>query len=59
MDGPFLSHAEPTQHTSRKEEAVYMLHYVVLMNWTDQGIRNVRETIQRVEAADASSRSTG
>ncbi len=27
--------------------------YVVLVNWTDQGIRNVRETIQRVEAADA------
>jgi hypothetical protein len=30
-----------------------MPHYVVLVNWTDQGIRNVRETIQRVEAADA------
>jgi uncharacterized protein with GYD domain len=37
----------------RKEQAVYMPHYVVLVNWTDQGIRNVRETIQRVEAADA------
>ena len=31
----------------------YMPHYVLLLNWTDQGIRNVRETIQRVEAADA------
>ena len=30
-----------------------MPHYVLLVNWTDQGIRNVRETIQRVEAADA------
>jgi uncharacterized protein with GYD domain len=30
-----------------------MPHYVVLVNWTDQGVRNVRETIQRVEAADA------
>ena len=23
--------------------------YVVLMNWTDQGIRNVRDTVQRYE----------
>jgi uncharacterized protein with GYD domain len=30
-----------------------MPHYVVLVNWTDQGVKNVRETIQRVEAADA------
>jgi hypothetical protein len=29
-----------------------MPHYVVLVNWTDQGIRNVRETIQRVEATE-------
>jgi uncharacterized protein with GYD domain len=36
-----------------KEEAVYMPHFVLLVNWTDQGIRNVKETIQRVEAADA------
>ena len=27
--------------------------YVVLMNWTDQGIRTVRETVQRREQADA------
>ena len=26
--------------------------YVVLMNWTDQGIRSVRETVQRREQAD-------
>ena len=26
-----------------------MPSYVVLMNWTDQGIRNVRETLQRAE----------
>ncbi len=26
-----------------------MARYVVLLNWTDQGIRNVRETTQRVE----------
>jgi uncharacterized protein with GYD domain len=27
-----------------------MPHYIVLGNWTDQGITNVRETIQRAEA---------
>ncbi len=27
--------------------------YVVLMNWTDQGIRTVRETVQRRDQADA------
>ena len=30
-----------------------MPHYVLLVNWTDQGIRNVKETVHRVEAADA------
>jgi uncharacterized protein with GYD domain len=32
----------------RKEEAVVPT-YVVLMNWTDQGITNVRDTVQRNE----------
>jgi uncharacterized protein with GYD domain len=27
--------------------------YVVLMNWTDQGIRSVKETVQRRDQADA------
>jgi uncharacterized protein with GYD domain len=27
--------------------------YVTLMNWTDQGIRNVRDTVNRREQADA------
>ena len=27
--------------------------YVVLMNWTDQGIRTVRETVQRHDQADS------
>jgi uncharacterized protein with GYD domain len=27
--------------------------YVVLMNWSDQGIRTARETVQRRERADA------
>jgi uncharacterized protein with GYD domain len=30
-----------------------MPNYVVLMNWTDQGIRTVRETVQRRDQADA------
>jgi hypothetical protein len=25
-----------------KEEATHMPHYVLLVNWTDQGLRNVR-----------------
>jgi uncharacterized protein with GYD domain len=36
----------------REEEAV-MPNYVVLMNWTDQGIKTVRDTVQRRERADA------
>jgi len=27
--------------------------YVVLMNWTDQGVRTVKDTVQRREQADA------
>jgi uncharacterized protein with GYD domain len=30
-----------------------MSTYVVLMNWTDQGIRTVKETVQRRDRADA------
>jgi len=30
-----------------------MPHYIVLGKWTDQGITNVRETIQRAEATRA------
>lgn len=30
-----------------------MPHYFVLGNWTDQGIRNVRESPKRVDAAKA------
>ncbi len=29
-----------------------MPSYVGLVNWTDQGIRNVRDTLQRAERAD-------
>ena len=30
-----------------------MANYVVLMNWTEQGIRSARETVQRRDQADA------
>src|SRR5215210_5058167 len=36
----------------RKEEAV-MPTYVVLMNWTDQGVRTANESVQRRDRADA------
>src|ERR671923_1611554 len=26
-----------------------MPHYIILVNWTDQGIRNVKDTIKRAE----------
>ncbi len=38
--------------SGRKEEAV-MPTYVVLMNWTDQGVRTANETVQRRDRADA------
>mgnify|MGYP001062034278 CR=1 FL=1 len=28
-----------------------MPHYIILLNWTDQGIRNVKQTTKRAEAA--------
>ncbi|MDP8948682.1 MAG: GYD domain-containing protein [Actinomycetota bacterium] len=30
-----------------------MPHYITLMNWTDQGIRTARETVQRRDRSDA------
>jgi uncharacterized protein with GYD domain len=36
-----------------KEEGVVMPTYVTLMNWTDQGIRSVNDTVQRRDQADA------
>jgi uncharacterized protein with GYD domain len=36
---------------SRHNKGGVMAHYVLLLNWTDQGIRNVKETVKR--AADA------
>ena len=30
-----------------------MATYIALMNWTDQGIRNVKDTVQRRDQADS------
>jgi uncharacterized protein with GYD domain len=35
----------------RKEEKLEMPTYVSLFNWTDQGIRNVKDTVQRYESS--------
>ena len=35
--------------SGRKEDKPDMPTYVSLFNWTDQGIRNVRDTVQRYE----------
>ncbi len=36
-----------------------MPHYVVLINWTDQGIKNVRESPKRAQAARSQAESFG
>jgi uncharacterized protein with GYD domain len=37
--------------SGRKEEKLEMPTYVSLFNWTDQGIRNVKDTVQRYESS--------
>ncbi len=36
-----------------------MPHYVALLDWTEQGIRNVKDTIKRAENAKALARKLG
>ena len=36
-----------------------MATYFALCNWTDQGVRNVKDTTQRAEAAEAAARKVG
>ena len=36
-----------------------MPHYVALLDWTEQGIRNVKDTIKRAESAKAMARKLG
>jgi uncharacterized protein with GYD domain len=40
----------PGKARGRRRRA--MPYYVALINWTDQGIRNVRDTLQRADRAD-------
>src|SRR5215203_2126061 len=34
----------------RRERGSHMPRYVVLVNWTDQGIRNVKQTLERTDS---------
>ena len=36
-----------------------MPHYVLLMNWTDQGVRNFKDSVDRAEAARAALKAKG
>jgi uncharacterized protein with GYD domain len=36
-----------------------MPHYVLLMNWTDQGVRNFKDSIDRAEAARGALKAKG
>ncbi len=44
-----LGEYQSAGESGRKEDKPDMPTYVSLFNWTDQGIRNVRDTIQRAE----------
>jgi uncharacterized protein with GYD domain len=39
-----------TRRVAREEGGRYMPRYVVLVNWTDQGVRNVKQTLQRTDS---------
>jgi uncharacterized protein with GYD domain len=47
MKPPALIHAKPTYFTGRKA----MPTYISLMNYTDQGLRNVKKSPGRLDAA--------
>ncbi|APR36041.1 MULTISPECIES: GYD domain-containing protein [unclassified Paraburkholderia] len=36
-----------------------MATYIMLVNWTDQGIRNVKDTVKRAKAFEETARSLG
>jgi uncharacterized protein with GYD domain len=36
-----------------------MAHYVLLMNWTDQGVRNFKDSVDRADAARGALKSKG
>jgi uncharacterized protein with GYD domain len=43
----------------RRSEETEMASYIALMNFTEQGIRSVKQTTQRAEAAEALARKFG
>jgi uncharacterized protein with GYD domain len=45
-----VERVSPLLGSRRKEEAL-MPTYVSLLNWTDQGVRNVKDTLQRADIA--------
>ncbi len=56
---------KPVGEMSRKSflgswpDLASMPHYVALLDWTEQGIRNVKDTIKRAENAKAMARKLG
>jgi uncharacterized protein with GYD domain len=47
-----MGHVSDCQHWgSRERRRSLMPTYVTLLSWTDQGVRNVRETVQRGDSA--------
>ena len=36
-----------------------MARYILLMNWTDQGVKNVRESPNRLDGAKATAKKMG
>ena len=42
--------SRPAEMPWREEGGGYMPRYVVLVNWTDQGVRNVKQTLQRTDS---------
>ena len=42
-----------TRFPNRARGGGNMPHYIILVNWTDQGIRNVKESTKRAQAAVA------
>jgi len=49
----------PPQGASAKEWEDHMARYILLMNWTDQGVKNVRESPARLDGAKALAKKMG
>jgi uncharacterized protein with GYD domain len=42
--------SRPARFPRREKGEWHMPRYVVLVNWTDQGVRNVKQTIERTDS---------